>query len=562
MPIIWDGTFITITGYTEALPCGLEDVYQADLAGGWGVVTRPTTGVYRFHCRVKIGNGSTPSWFKMVEQTWIFTLPFTGYNQHRVYVYIQGHVTIGAIANILTKSTYLGCSVIDAASDPGYYGAMIVGETGSVIYFYGSSFRSTGAGAHHLSPDRAWNCHFGNSAYQLGNMKIGDFYNCVFSSIAAGWYYWHPSTSIVHCSVNGASFLAYLENGTVLRDVWARNYGSIYPWGLGPAGTNAYLIDCDLGIWTITTPAYSGTIHRQYSLDVRVLRPTVRTDYPIDEITESLSPTGTDGGLGTWDGDWSTNGAGILLDNVKFVVGTGSIKGNDLDYAQYLRYSPDGARMINFNAYDYSSIKFWVYAEDVDRIRLYWYVDNGGHDYEINVSVTPNAWNFVEVPISPTMDGWNYSGSGTPILPTVMYYMIFLSFSTGAATVDKDLWVDGFYFSDEDMYGLEGATVTVKDKDGTVLFSQTTNRNGRITTQTVTFSLYKQAVLELRGPHTLIISKNGYRQYQGVLTINAKTSLRITLPEDGGGAVGPVVEGVDAPTVIAATVPAAVEAAE
>jgi hypothetical protein len=88
---------------------------------------------------------------------------------------------------------------------------------------------------------------------------------------------------------------------------------------------------------------------------------------------------------------------------------------------------------------------------------------------------------------------------------------------------------------------ISGATVTLKDNTGSTVFSLTTAADGRITEQTVSRGYYDQAhgsTLQDYGPHTLIITTDGYQDYQDVITIEAAMSLEVAMlaAVSGGGA--------------------------
>jgi len=74
MPITYDSATntITITGGTEDTPLTFEDIYQADLANGWGVFTKLFNNVYKTTAKIQIGDGATETWFADKAKTVIF----------------------------------------------------------------------------------------------------------------------------------------------------------------------------------------------------------------------------------------------------------------------------------------------------------------------------------------------------------------------------------------------------------------------------------------------------------------------------------------------------------
>lgn len=66
MPITYNPSTntITVVGFSEASPCTFEDIYQADVANGWGVVHKQNDIQYTIDAKLRIGDGSIETWFK------------------------------------------------------------------------------------------------------------------------------------------------------------------------------------------------------------------------------------------------------------------------------------------------------------------------------------------------------------------------------------------------------------------------------------------------------------------------------------------------------------------
>jgi hypothetical protein len=79
---------------------------------------------------------------------------------------------------------------------------------------------------------------------------------------------------------------------------------------------------------------------------------------------------------------------------------------------------------------------------------------------------------------------------------------------------------------------LQGATVTLTDKNGTAVFTATTDANGAIQTQTGTKGYYDQAhgdTLQENSPHTLNVTRAGYLRYVKKFRLTQKTRWEIKL---------------------------------
>ena len=85
---------------------------------------------------------------------------------------------------------------------------------------------------------------------------------------------------------------------------------------------------------------------------------------------------------------------------------------------------------------------------------------------------------------------------------------------------------------DANKNNIENATVVLKDKDDTELFSLTTNASGEVVEQTVTYGYYQQPTgntIQSASPHTLEIRKAGYKTYKTKFTMDKALDWTICL---------------------------------
>jgi hypothetical protein len=116
--------------------------------------------------------------------------------------------------------------------------------------------------------------------------------------------------------------------------------------------------------------------------------------------------------------------------------------------------------------------------------------------------------------VNPDSDVWNFNWSGTAATKVYRQYTFNLN------------------VLDTNQNNVENATAILKDKDGTQIFSLTTNANGEITEQTVSYGYYNQAnenTLQSYSPHTLEIRKAGYKTYKKKFTADGKIDWTIAL---------------------------------
>lgn len=134
---------ITVTGYTEATPCNFTDIYNTDVAGSWGVVTRQCMNQFCFDCKLVIGDSSTATWFSDVSKMVVFTDIFTGNNQVLIELLNNSHFTLGELLNVNTLSTNKGCMIF--VKTPSYIGDLVScrseASPTAVAKFYGCIFQ-------------------------------------------------------------------------------------------------------------------------------------------------------------------------------------------------------------------------------------------------------------------------------------------------------------------------------------------------------------------------------------------------------------------------------------
>ncbi len=70
------GSEIIVTGGTESVPATMADIYAADVAGGWGIVSEIVAGIAYFissgATKIRFGDGATASYFKSLNELVIF----------------------------------------------------------------------------------------------------------------------------------------------------------------------------------------------------------------------------------------------------------------------------------------------------------------------------------------------------------------------------------------------------------------------------------------------------------------------------------------------------------
>jgi len=128
MPITYDGTTITVVGGTEDSPYTFEDIYQADVSNGWGVVSKQGDNQYCFTCILKIGDGDTETWLIDVNKEISFTGLIAGLD-----IKDKGHFRLGEIIDEANRTTSNGCYLYLAS--PYGYNAIRLYSSGTLELF-------------------------------------------------------------------------------------------------------------------------------------------------------------------------------------------------------------------------------------------------------------------------------------------------------------------------------------------------------------------------------------------------------------------------------------------
>jgi hypothetical protein len=123
---------ITVTGYTEAVPCTFHDIKLADMAGGWGVVSEAHGNQFFLTCHLQIGDGTIATYVRTLKEAIKFQLA-----HYQLIVKGNGHFQAGQLLN--ARPIDGSFIIIDWSSyiSP-YFGLSI--ETNGIVKLYGSYY--------------------------------------------------------------------------------------------------------------------------------------------------------------------------------------------------------------------------------------------------------------------------------------------------------------------------------------------------------------------------------------------------------------------------------------
>ena len=321
---------ITVTGYTEAVPCTFLDVYNADVAGGWGVVSRlDVVNGWKLDCDIYIGNNTNTTWFKS-ENEYVVIKPTNNTYWGIVAVTKYATLKIGTLDtnNRPDKGSYwfVDCSLRTTPTHVfcylDYYTlAAYQGE----IYIYDSMFQVEKPPADYvlLMPfkTKMKRCTFKDDSMirfysadsELENIVLHSCTqdNSMLQSLVSPSYTW--SNLSIYSANRG--ILLFQVFPTTIKNVVMRN--CTYGFWLYQISVNSYIINGDIDNWSLLWLAPStGLLYRQYEFSLKV-------------IQDDSSRTPISGArVKIWDKD------NVLVANV-MTDGFGNISTQTLNYGYY-----------------------------------------------------------------------------------------------------------------------------------------------------------------------------------------------------------------------------------
>ena len=271
---------ITVTGYTSGTPCTFTDVYNADVAGGWGQVSLQGTNQFLFNCKLQIGDGSTATWFKDTQKQVAFV---DGLPEYPFYVTASATCTLGTLKDATDKTTTDGCMIIEL-DNAGTKRFMRCEE--GTLYLYGCTLLSLSNSGIILkgTTSRVWETKL------MGGFYIQD------STTGTGCDYYH-------IDISEATFGLISSIGTFDEIFVSHCVQAVYIWANlvgefqnskfrnnnllahfdGTRTIDSHFLNFDVDAWNFDfNAATGGKVYRQYSFNLQV------TDFdgaPLDSAT-------------------------------------------------------------------------------------------------------------------------------------------------------------------------------------------------------------------------------------------------------------------------------------
>ena len=256
---------ITIVGFSESSPCTFEDIYQADVANGWGVVSKQGDNQYEFRCKLQIGDGTYETWLVDANKAISHTI-----NDNFISILANGHFRCGTVVDEANRTTKDGCFIYTNSSNK-YI--LTISDEGAIELY--STTISAPSGTRFSLPKstqlhKIWNCNIIGVTTFGGPAKV-DFYRTNWQTGSGPRFTTVNSRDIRLTDCEIGLYLYYLRNPVTIRDykMVGEEY-SFVTYGTQP-GADLYAINVNCK-WKIMWKYGSrGKIYRQYSFNLKVV---------------------------------------------------------------------------------------------------------------------------------------------------------------------------------------------------------------------------------------------------------------------------------------------------
>jgi len=262
MPITYDDNTITVVGGTEDSPYTFEDIYQADVSNGWGVVSKQGDNQYEFRCKLQIGDGTN--------ETWLIDVNKMIYECVDIFLYIKkyGHVRLGKVLNSEKKSTSGGCFVY--AKETNTY--ILQMEQYSYLELYSTTLAAGGRVFFQPTINaniKIWNCNFEYIDFSGSPAQL-DIYRLYYTQVHYGLRgLFTAAEDIRVADVDYVTTWYHRSESAVIKNI-VTDKEEEYSFYLVSYAGNLYFIDTD---WKWKGYFYdsSAKVYRQYTFNLRVI---------------------------------------------------------------------------------------------------------------------------------------------------------------------------------------------------------------------------------------------------------------------------------------------------
>ena len=273
MAITYDApsNIITVTAYTEGTPCNFTDIYNADVAGSWGVVTRQCTDQFCLTCGIVIGDGSTATWFADVSKHILFT---SATPKEIVEVKANGHFRLGEL--VADKRTKNGCCLHSQRTTQTQIRAEGTGGTGKIEMYSTclSCDASAGLLLIYANGIKVYNCCLSKNVYFNLCANV-DYFNITLQNSTTGGFRGSSGAFDKIVVTDSASTYGVVFAGTegfTVKNLYARNNTRIFYAFSVFTASDGYAVNWDVDNWIFHWDASATKrLYRQYEFDLKLI---------------------------------------------------------------------------------------------------------------------------------------------------------------------------------------------------------------------------------------------------------------------------------------------------
>lgn len=302
---------ITVTGGTELAPITFEDIYDADVANGWDVVTKTgtcvatsgatTDSIYFFHAYLTIGDDVTETW--LIDES--ITVGFdsglqTGAGTIICRVEDNATLRLGGVNDAPTYSTENGCTVYMEAGISSWC-RLLYDNSGSIELYSVNAYSPSDTVEIHAKI--AWNCLFGDNI-DCNTQSNASLNNIIMAS-ANSLFLTSSGTINSICSTNVAyATRVYGSGDKNISNVTTTNCDYVFRGHTITTDSDLKLINVTSDNWAfLWTNSGSATVYRQYNYDMVITDdngvPQPSFDVTIEDVNNNVIYTGITASSGT-----------------------------------------------------------------------------------------------------------------------------------------------------------------------------------------------------------------------------------------------------------------------
>jgi len=270
---------IIVVGGNETNPYTFEDIYLTDQSNGWGKISKPAEHTYIVDCFIKIGDGSTETWFADENKQVNFRAEkfCTGNGQKIFLATYHTHVRFGRVIDESIKATGDGCQFIIQNDIPYWlnflfcYGQLELYSTSIILT---DRHDIMGACLSTTYDSRIWNCMFENS-FHFSFTRRTDIFNLVV--IHGSTFLRRPdaTTTVNYCiGLSCTKGIWFQGMGGKVKDVYARGTSyAFYVSDLDENDDDCYIINGDFDSWYSRWKNVipERKVFRQYTVKLKII---------------------------------------------------------------------------------------------------------------------------------------------------------------------------------------------------------------------------------------------------------------------------------------------------